>query len=68
MGQSFEVRTDQQSLKFLLEQKVGNPIQQKCLTKLLDMIFLLCTRKGRRIELQMLSPIEMKGELILHCQ
>jgi tetrahydromethanopterin S-methyltransferase subunit E len=39
LGQSFIVRTDQQSLKFLLEQKVGTPFQQKWIAKLLGMTY-----------------------------
>lgn len=35
LGQSFTVRTDYQSLKYLLEQKVGAPIQQMWIFKLL---------------------------------
>lgn len=39
VSQSFVVRTDQQSLKFLLEQKVGTPLQHKWITKLLGYDF-----------------------------
>lgn len=35
LGQTFKVKTDQQSLEHLLEQKVGTPLQQKLITKLL---------------------------------
>jgi hypothetical protein len=35
LGQSFIVKIDQQSLKFLIEQKAGTPFQQKWITKLL---------------------------------
>lgn len=34
LGQCFLVRTNQQSLKFRLEQKIGTPFQQRWLTKL----------------------------------
>jgi len=46
LGQSFVVRTDHQSLKFLLEQKVGTPFQQRCLTKLLGYDFVVEYKKG----------------------
>jgi hypothetical protein len=46
LGQSFVVRTDQQSLKFLLEQKVGTPFQQKWITKLLGYDFVVESKKG----------------------
>jgi hypothetical protein len=46
LGQSFVVRTDQQSLKFLLEQKVGTPFQQKWITKLLGYDFVVEYKKG----------------------
>jgi hypothetical protein len=46
LGQSFVIRTDQQSLKFLLEQKVGTPFQQRWLTKLLGYDFLVEYKKG----------------------
>jgi hypothetical protein len=46
LGQPFVVRTDQQSLKSLLEQKVGTPFQQKWITKLLGYDFLVEYKKG----------------------
>ncbi len=46
LGQTFVVKTDQQSLKFLLEQKVGTPFQQKWVTKLLGYSFTVEYKKG----------------------
>jgi hypothetical protein len=46
LGKPFVVRTDQQSLKFLLEQKVGTPFQQKWITKLLGYDFVVEYKKG----------------------
>jgi hypothetical protein len=46
LGKPFVVRTDQQSLKFLLEQKVGTPFQQKWTTKLLGYDFVVEYKKG----------------------
>jgi hypothetical protein len=46
LGQSFVVKTDQQSLKFLLEHKVGTPFQQKWITKLLGYDFTVEYKKG----------------------
>ncbi len=46
MGQPFVVRTDQQSLKFLLGQKVGIPFKQKWITKLLGYDFVVEYKKG----------------------
>jgi len=46
LGQPFVVRTDHQSLKFLLEQKVGTPFQQKWVTKLLGYDFTVEYKKG----------------------
>jgi hypothetical protein len=46
LGQPFIVRTDQQSLKYLLEQKVGTTLQQKWITKLLGYDFRVEYKKG----------------------
>jgi hypothetical protein len=46
LGQSIVVRTDQQSLKFLLEQKVGTPFQEKWITKLLGYDFVVEYKKS----------------------
>lgn len=47
MGQTFKIKTDKQSLKFLLEQKVGTPAQQKWLTKLLGSDFSIEYKQGK---------------------
>lgn len=45
VGKPFIVKTDQQSLKFLLEQKVGTPAWQKWITKLLGYGFVVEYKK-----------------------
>jgi hypothetical protein len=43
----FVIKTDQQSLKHLLEQRVGTPMQQKWITKLLGYPFVVEYKKGK---------------------
>lgn len=47
LGQSFKVRTDQQVLKYLLEQRVGTPSQQKWISKLLGYDFTIEYKSGK---------------------
>lgn len=47
MGQQFVVRTDQKTLKILLEQRVGTKAQQKWITKLLYFNFTIEYKKGK---------------------
>jgi len=47
LGYSFKVRTDQQALKYLLEQRVGTPAQQKLVSKLLGFDFIVEYKKER---------------------
>jgi len=47
LGQAFKVKTDQQSLKYLLEQRVGTPTQQKWLSKLIGYDFVVEFRAGK---------------------
>jgi len=47
LGQSFVVRTDQQALKYLLEQRVGTPAQEKWVSKLLGYDFMVEYKRGR---------------------
>jgi hypothetical protein len=47
LGQSFIIKTDQQSLKFLLEQKVGTATQQRWMSKLLGYDFTIEYKKGK---------------------
>ena len=46
-GKPFYVKTDQQSLKYLLEQRIGTPTQQKWITKLLGYDFIVKYKKGK---------------------
>ena len=47
LGRKFLIRTDHQSLKYLLEQRVGTPFQQKWITKLLGYDFEIIYRCGK---------------------
>ena len=47
MGRPFVIKTNQQSLKFLLEQRIGTPTQQKWFTKLLGYSFIVEYKKGK---------------------
>lgn len=44
---TFVIRTDQQALKYLLEQKIGRPAQQKWISKLLGYDFSVEYKRGR---------------------
>ena len=46
VGKPFVVKTDHQSLKFLLEQRIATPAQQKWLAKLLGYVFVVEYKKG----------------------
>ncbi|XP_042972766.1 uncharacterized protein LOC122304569 [Carya illinoinensis] len=47
LGQQFIVKTDHQSLKFLLDQRVGTVMQQKWIAKLMDYDFVVEYKKGK---------------------
>lgn len=47
LAHSFKVRTDQQTLKYFLEQRIGTPAQQKWVSKLLGFDFTMEYKKGR---------------------
>lgn len=47
LGSRFTVKTDHQSLKFLLDQKVGTPIRQRWVSKLLGYDFLVDYKLGK---------------------
>lgn len=46
LGVRFVVKTDQQALKWLLEQKVGTPLQQRWVSKLLGFDFVVEYKRG----------------------
>jgi hypothetical protein len=47
LGHTFKVRTDQQALKYLFEQRIGTPAQQKWVSKFLGFDFTVEYKKGR---------------------
>ncbi|XP_035543593.1 uncharacterized protein LOC118347680 [Juglans regia] len=64
LGHSFVVKTDHQSLKFLLDQRVGTPMQQKWILKLMGYDFLVEYKKGREnVVADALSRQELENEV-----
>ena len=47
VGRPFTVKTDQQRLKYLLEQKIGTPAQQKWFAMLLGYAFVVEYKRGK---------------------
>ncbi|XP_075674861.1 uncharacterized protein LOC142644061 [Castanea sativa] len=47
LGRPFVIKTNHQSLKYLLEQRVGTPAQQRWITKLLGYAFIVEYKQGR---------------------
>jgi hypothetical protein len=63
LGQTFIVRTDQQALKFLLEQRVGTLAQQKWVSKLLGYDFSVEYKRGRENKVvDALSRVQLNNE------
>ena len=63
VGKPFVIKTNHQSLKFLLEQRVGTPTQQKWITKLLGYSFVVEYKKGRDNEAADALSRRMEGVL-----
>jgi hypothetical protein len=47
LGQHFQIKTDHQSLKYLLEQRISSPEQQKWVTKLFGYDYEIIYKKGK---------------------
>lgn len=47
MGQAFKIKTNQQSLKYLIEQRIGTPTQQKWISKLIGYDFVVEYKAGK---------------------
>lgn len=47
MGHPFIVKTDQESIKYIMEQRITNSLQQKWLSKLLGFDYTIAFKKGR---------------------
>lgn len=49
IGRHFVIKTDHQHQKYLLEQRISTPNQQKWVAKLMAMITLYCIKRARII-------------------
>jgi hypothetical protein len=47
LGQRFQIKTDHQSLKYFLEQRISSPEQQKWVTKLFGYDYEIVYKKGK---------------------
>jgi hypothetical protein len=47
IGQRFQIKTDHQSLKYFLEQRISSPEQQKWVTKLFGYDYEIIYKKGK---------------------
>jgi len=47
LGRRFQIRTDHQSLKYFLEQRLSSPQQNKWLAKMLECDYEIIYKKGR---------------------
>lgn len=61
LGRQFLIRTDHQSLKYLLEQRIGTPFQQKWITKLLGFDYSIVYKCGK--DNPAADALSRKGEL-----
>jgi hypothetical protein len=67
LGNPFIINTDQQNLKFPLEQKIGTLAQQKWITKLMGYSFLIGYKKEKENKVVVaLSRKEEEGKLVHH--
>lgn len=64
LGRHFIIKTDHQSLKYLLEQRVGTPFQQKWITKLLGFHYTIMYKSGKdNLAADALSRVR-QGEMV----
>jgi hypothetical protein len=47
LGKRFQIKTDHQSLKYFLEQRISSPEQQKWVTKLFGYDYEIIYKKGK---------------------
>ena len=63
LGRPFVIKTDQQSLKYILEQRIATLAQQKLLAKLLGYLFVVSIKRG--VIIRLLMPFLGKWMLML---
>lgn len=70
LGHHFNIRTDQEALKHLMEQKITTGLQQKWLSKLMGFDYSLLYKKGKEnLVADALSRLHREAEnySIVHC-